>query len=153
MPDPDGPSVTVTVEIDANPDLVYGLITDLPTLASLAEEVVAMQLRKGDDVRKGAVFVGRNENGGRRWTTTCTVTDADPGRVFAFDVRSGIIPISRWQYGIVATEHGCRGYGEHLGPAAQLVPRSCPDGHRRQGSGERKHRAHSTHPAASQGPS
>lgn len=61
MPDPDGPSVTVTVEIDANPDLVYGLITDLPTLASLAEEVVAMQLRKGDDVRKGAVFVGRNE--------------------------------------------------------------------------------------------
>lgn len=45
------------------------------------------------------------------------------------------------------------GYGEHLGPAAQLVPRSCPDGHRRQGSGERKHRAHSTHPAASQGPS
>ncbi|REX86600.1 SRPBCC family protein, partial [Mycobacterium tuberculosis] len=73
-----------------------------------AEEVVAMQLRKGDDVRKGAVFVGRNENGGRRWTTTCTVTDADPGRVFAFDVRSGIIPISRWQYGIVATEHGCR---------------------------------------------
>lgn len=47
MPDPDGPSVTVTVEIDANPDLVYGLITDLPTLASLAEEVVAMQLRKG----------------------------------------------------------------------------------------------------------
>ncbi|AFE13934.1 hypothetical protein MRGA423_17225 [Mycobacterium tuberculosis RGTB423] len=59
--------MTVTVEIDANPDLVYGLITDLPTLASLAEEVVAMQLRKGDDVRKGAVFVGRNENGGRRW--------------------------------------------------------------------------------------
>lgn len=105
MPDPDGPSVTVTVEIDANPDLVYGLITDLPTLASLAEEVVAMQLRKGDDVRKGAVFVGRNENGGRRWTTTCTVTDADPGRVFAFDVRSGIIPISRWQYGTVPPQH------------------------------------------------
>ncbi len=48
-----------------------------------------MQLRKGDDV--AAVFNGRN---GKRWTaltTTCTVTDADPGRVFAFDVRSSAL--------------------------------------------------------------
>ncbi len=73
------PSATATVQIDASPEAVYGLITDLPTLASLAEEAVKMELRKGAAVTEGAVFVGHNENGGKRWTTKCTVTDADPG--------------------------------------------------------------------------
>ncbi|VBA37431.1 hypothetical protein LAUMK191_01911 [Mycobacterium attenuatum] len=101
-------SVSATVQINASPERVYGMITDLPTLASLAEEAVSMQLRKGDAVRKGAVFVGHNENGGRRWHTTCTVTDAEPGRTFAFDVRSAVIPVARWQYDIVASDGGCR---------------------------------------------
>ncbi|GAB7143686.1 SRPBCC family protein [Mycobacterium riyadhense] len=103
-----GPSVTATVQIDASPDFVYGLITDLPTLATLAEEAVAMELRKGDAVAPGAVFVGHNESGKRRWTTRCTVTDAEPGRVFAFDVRHTVVPISRWQYDITAADGGCR---------------------------------------------
>lgn len=102
------PTVTATVAIDASPDVVYGLITDLPTLAALAEEAVGMELRKGDSVSKGAVFVGRNENAGHRWTTKCTVTDAEPGSVFAFDVRHTGIPVSRWQYDIVAADRGCR---------------------------------------------
>jgi hypothetical protein len=107
----DDPCVTATVEIDARPDVVYGLITDLPTLTSLAEEPVAMEWRKGDAVRSGAVFVGRNENGRHRWTTKCTVTDAEPGRVFAFDVRYVVVPIARWQYEILdlgAAGGGCQ---------------------------------------------
>lgn len=100
--------VTAGVRIDARPDTVYRLLTDLPTLASLAEEAVAMEWRKGDAVRPGAVFVGRNENGDRRWSTTCTVTDAEPGRVFAFDVRYAMLPVARWQYDIVSADGGCR---------------------------------------------
>jgi hypothetical protein len=100
--------VTATVQIDARPEVVYELITDLPTLTSLAEETVAMELRKGDAIGKGTVFVGHNENSGRRWTTKCTVTDAEPGRVFAFDVRHTVFPIARWQYDIVACDGGCR---------------------------------------------
>jgi hypothetical protein len=34
------------VSIDASPDNVYALITDLPTLASLAEEAAALQRLK-----------------------------------------------------------------------------------------------------------
>lgn len=90
------PCVTATVQIDARPDVVYRLITDLPTLASLAEETVAMQWRKGDAVRPGAVFIGHNQSGGRRWSTKCTVTDADQGRRFAFDVSHTIVPVARW---------------------------------------------------------
>ncbi|HZC51307.1 MAG TPA: SRPBCC family protein [Mycobacterium sp.] len=105
------PSVSASVRIDARPDVVYGLITDLPTLASLAEEAVAMEWLKGDAVRPGAVFAGHNQNGGKRWTTKCTVTDAEPGRTFAFDVRHTVFPIARWQYDITdlaASDGGCR---------------------------------------------
>ena len=80
-------SAEAEVAIDADADAVYRLITDLPTLASLAEENEAMEWRKGGEATPGAVFKGTNRNGSHRWTTTCTVTDAEPGRVFAFDVR------------------------------------------------------------------
>ena len=105
------PSASASVQIDARPDVVYGLITDLPTLASLAEEAVAMELLKGDAVRPGAVFAGHNRNGGKRWTTKCTVTDAEPGRTFAFEVRHTVFPIARWQYDITdlaGSDGGCR---------------------------------------------
>jgi len=101
------PCVATTVQIDARPDVVYGLITDLPTLSSLAEETVAMEWRRGNAVRRSAVFAGHNESGHRRWTTKCTVTDAEPGRLFAFDVSHTIIPVARWQYDIVAADDGC----------------------------------------------
>lgn len=102
------PSASATVQINASPDTVYGLITDLPTLASLAEEAVAMDFCKGDCVGEGAVFVGRNQNGNKRWVTKCTVTDAERGQVFAFDVRYLVVPVSHWKYDIVATADGCR---------------------------------------------
>lgn len=107
----DDQCVNASVQIDAAPDVVYGLITDLPTLASLAEEAVAMEWRKGEVARPGAVFVGHNENGRRRWSTKCTVTDAERGRVFAFDVRHTVVPIARWQYDILDltdADGGCR---------------------------------------------
>jgi hypothetical protein len=59
------PCAAATVQIDARPGVVYGLITDLPTPATLAEEAVAIQWRKGDAVRQGAVFIGHNTSGSR----------------------------------------------------------------------------------------
>ena len=101
------PPVTATVRIQAAPEAVYALITDLAALADCAEENVGMSWRKGDSARPGAVFVGHNRNGARRWSTACTVTDAEPGRVFAFDVRSAVIPVARWEYRISPTDTGC----------------------------------------------
>jgi uncharacterized protein YndB with AHSA1/START domain len=109
MSEPGPASAQAEVTIDAAADTVYRLITDLPTLASLAEEAGAMQWRKGDAARPGAVFRGHNRNGSRTWSTTCTVTDAEPGRVFAFDVRSAVIPVAHWRYDIASTPDGaCR---------------------------------------------
>lgn len=82
-------SAQAEVTIDAAADTVYRLITDLPTL--------------------GAVFKGHNRNGSRTWSTTCTVTAAELGRTFAFDVRSAVIPVAHWRYDIEATGDGaCR---------------------------------------------
>lgn len=108
MAESDQPAATATVHVNAAPEAVYALVTDLPTLAALAEETVAMRWRKGDAVRPGAVFTGDNQNGSARWSTTCTVTDAERGRTFAFDVRYTVIPIAHWRYDFAAADGGCR---------------------------------------------
>lgn len=100
MTDTGPASAQSDITIAADPARVYDLITDLSTLASLAEETGSMRWRTGDGARKGAVFRGRNRNGIHRWSTTCTVTDAEPGRVFAFDVHYLGLPIARWRYDI-----------------------------------------------------
>ncbi|MBI3214253.1 MAG: SRPBCC family protein [Mycobacterium sp.] len=102
------PAASADITINASPQTVYGLITDLPTLAELAEETTAMTWHKGDSVRPGAVFKGANRNGKKTWTTTCTITAATPGEVFAFDVHSARVPVAHWRYDIVAADGGCR---------------------------------------------
>ena len=58
----------------------------------------------------GATFTGHNRNGRRRWSTHGTVTVADRGREFAFEVRSVLnLPVSRWSYRFEPAGHGvCR---------------------------------------------
>ena len=102
------PSATASVTIAANCADVYALITDLPTMAELAEEAKVLEWKKGATATPGAVFTGRNTNGGKSWTTKCTVTDAEPARVFAFDVKHTIVPVSHWRYDIEPVEGGCR---------------------------------------------
>ena len=101
-------SAEATVTIAADPAAVYALITDLPTLAELAEEANAMTWHKGGSCTPGSVFKGRNSNGGKSWTTTCTVTNAEPGRVFAFDVKLFVVPVAHWRYEIEPVDGGCR---------------------------------------------
>jgi hypothetical protein len=101
-------SVEASVDIAADPAAVYAMITDLPTLATLGEEVDEMEWRKGSAATPGATFKGRNRNGGRKWTTSCTVTDAEQGRAFAFDVKTfGVVPVSHWRYDLTPTDNGC----------------------------------------------
>ena len=150
MTDPDTASAQAEVNIDADPDTVYALITDLPTLATLAEEAAAMDWRKGDAVRPGAVFKGHNRNGIFRWSTTCTVTDAEPGRLFAFDVRylgPADRPLAlrhRREAGRLSRHRG------DVGPPSRLVRQDGVDRHRgpRPHRGER--RAHQGHTAAAE---
>lgn len=108
MTHPGAASAHATVDVGADAQTVYRLITDLPTLAELAEETSAMRWKNSDSARPGAVFVGRNRNGWHRWSTVCTVTAAEAGRVFAFDVQRFGIPVAHWRYDVADTPSGCR---------------------------------------------
>jgi hypothetical protein len=102
------PSAQASVTISASCADVYALITDLATMATLAEETTSMEWHRGNAAQPGAVFKGRNTNGGKSWTTKCTVTHAEPGRTFAFDVKSAIVPVAHWRYDIEPVDGGCR---------------------------------------------
>ncbi|MGU3435079.1 SRPBCC family protein [Actinomycetes bacterium M1A6_2h] len=96
------PLASGSVTVEASPDAVYAALTDLARFSELADETHSMQWTSGESARPGAKFKGRNRNGLHRWSTTCTVTDAFPNKVFAFDVHYGptSIPIAHWRYDI-----------------------------------------------------
>ena len=100
---------SVTIEIAADPDRVYGLITDLDVLGELADEATSMRWTKGaTGAQVGATFRGANRNGWRRWSTACTVAAADPGCCFAFEVTfPPAFRVARWQYDLERTATGC----------------------------------------------
>lgn len=104
------PNASAHTEVAASPEAVYALVSDLPGMAALAPELSAGTWLDGArEAGVGARFRGQNKQGRRSWSTTVTVTDADPGRRFAFEVTSVAgIRVSRWQYDIEPTGTGCR---------------------------------------------
>src|SRR5947209_5696078 len=55
----------------------------------------------------GAKFRGTNRNGFAVWMTSVTITAADPGARFAFDVHALGLPISTWEYTFADAADGC----------------------------------------------
>ncbi|AJT67464.1 hypothetical protein T261_5848 [Streptomyces lydicus] len=103
------PAATGTVTIRATPADAYRVVSDPPVMIRLAEEAHRARWLGGATVAAvGARFRGHNRNGLRRWVTTCRITDADPGRRFAYEVTAALgVPVSRWQYDIAPTAEGC----------------------------------------------
>ncbi|PWW61832.1 SRPBCC family protein [Actinokineospora spheciospongiae] len=101
------PTARACVEVSASAERVYALVSDLPGMASAAEEFTGGTWLDGaSGAAVGARFRGSNRRGWRRWSTTSTVTDAAPNR-FAFEVKSFGLPVSRWQYDIEPGAGGC----------------------------------------------
>ena len=95
------PSASGRIEVKASPEQVYALVSDPGVLAELSDEYTGHRWLGGaSGPAAGVRFRGSNKNGFRRWSTLSTVTDADIGARFAFDVRSFGQPVARWQYDI-----------------------------------------------------
>jgi hypothetical protein len=102
------PSATGQITVNAAPDRVYALISDVATMSAFAEETTRNTLLGGaSSASVGTRFRGSNRRGLRRWSTVATVVAADPGTQFAFDVTSVGVPVARWQYDIAPAEDGC----------------------------------------------
>ncbi|BCO46877.1 SRPBCC family protein [Mycobacterium intracellulare] len=80
-----------TIDMNASPQAVWSLISDVTQIGRFSPETFEAQWLNGAvGPAVGAKFRGhvkRNEKGPTYWTA-CTVTECDPGRVFAFAVRS-----------------------------------------------------------------
>jgi hypothetical protein len=103
------PTATGRIGIDVAPGVVYALVSDPGRLASVAEEYAGHQwVGSASGPAAGAKFRGLNRRGLRRWSTLSTITDAEPGRRFGFEVTSVAgLPVARWQYDFEPAGDGC----------------------------------------------
>lgn len=83
------------IHIDAPPDAVYALVADVTRMGEWSPENTGGEWVDGaTGPVVGAKFKGKNKRKAA-WTTKCTITAADPGREFAFDVGKGD---TKWRY-------------------------------------------------------
>lgn len=86
---------------------VYDLITDITRMGEWSPENQGGDWLDGaDGPAVGARFTGRNQRKAG-WTTTATVTEAEPGQAFGFAIGRVDRPDTRWRYAIVAGAGGC----------------------------------------------
>jgi len=99
----------VTRDIAAPADRVWALVADLPRMGEWSPENSGGTWAKGaSGPALGAVFRGNNKRGLCRWSTTVTVVECEPGKVFGFAVSSGPLAVANWRYEFEATDTGCR---------------------------------------------
>lgn len=100
----------VTLHIDAPPDKVWGLVTDITKMGQYSPEVVEAEWLGGaTGPAVGARYRGhvrRNENFPVLYWTTCEITECVPGKVFEFDVVLGGRPVNKWRYEFKPGETG-----------------------------------------------
>jgi uncharacterized protein YndB with AHSA1/START domain len=92
----------VTLHIDAPPDKVWDLVSDITKMGEYSPEVVEAEwIGDATGPAVGARYRGhvkRNENWPLLYWTTCEITESIPGEVFAFAVVMGDRPINKWRY-------------------------------------------------------
>jgi uncharacterized protein YndB with AHSA1/START domain len=100
-------AVEVTRIIPATPERVYELVSDLPRMGEWSPENTGGKWVKGATrAAVGAKFKGTNAKGIMRWSTIATVTVADPGREFAFDVAAHGLAVAGWGFSLSAVDGG-----------------------------------------------
>jgi uncharacterized protein YndB with AHSA1/START domain len=95
----------------ASPERVWELVSDVTRIGRYSPETFEAEWIDGaTGPAVGAKFRGhvkRNEKGPVYWTT-CTVSDCEPGKTFAFGVgNKPDAPLNVWRYDIVAAGDGC----------------------------------------------
>lgn len=100
--------VSVERTVQGPAEAAYGLVSDVTNMGRWSPETTSCRWIGGAGrAAPGARFRGRNRRGWLRWTTTCTVVEAEPGRRFSFDVRFTVLPMARWTYDFRSTGDTC----------------------------------------------
>ena len=107
-------SVSGSIHIAVDPDTLYDAVSDVRQMGRWSPENKGAEVRGGfQEAYVGMTFVGTNKRGPVRWQTRCTVTAADRGQLFAFDVdRYGVAPllfpvqVASWEYAFASDGDG-----------------------------------------------
>src|SRR4051812_39502274 len=100
---------SVTVHIDAPPEKVFALVSDVTRIGDYSPETFDAEWLDGAvGPATGARFRGhvkRNGRGPTYWTT-CEVVACDAPREFAFRVMTGGRAVNTWRYALEARDGG-----------------------------------------------
>lgn len=102
-------SGSVTVHMQAPPDRVWALVSDVTRIGSFSPETFEAEWLDGaTGPAVGARFRGHVKRNGRGpvYWTTCTVTASEPGKEFAFSVGVKDTVVNTWRYELLAAGGG-----------------------------------------------
>lgn len=101
---------SVTVEMAAPPERVWGLVSDITNTGRFSPETFEAEWLDGATAPAVGVrfrgHVKRNQKGPTYWTT-CRITACEPGRVFEFTVENRGKPVNTWRYEFEPRPEGC----------------------------------------------
>lgn len=87
------------MRVAAAPEDVWALVSDLSRMGEWSPETRTVEWLDGASAPAvGARFRGSNRNGGRAWSTVCTITAYDAPREIAWRVSAYGLRVSRWGY-------------------------------------------------------
>lgn len=78
--------IHVTVTVNATPEQVYAVATDVTRMGEWSPECTGAEWTKGEPATVGARFEGHNRFGDDTWSTENEVVAAEPERRFAWEV-------------------------------------------------------------------
>jgi hypothetical protein len=101
--------IEVSKVVAATPEQVYALVSDLCRMGEWSPENTGGKWVKGaTGAAVGAKFEGTNQLGKKKWKTLSTITAADPGREFAFDVTAAGMKVAGWGFGLEPADGGTK---------------------------------------------
>ena len=96
----------ISTIINASPQDVYGLVSDLERMGEWSTENVGGEWTHGSPGEVGARFLGTNRIKTFEWSVPVEVTVADPGECFEFVAAPDDGPFVRWTFRLAATSVG-----------------------------------------------
>ena len=104
------PGVTVEIDIAAQPERVWELVSDINISARFSKEFQGADWIDSDGPKKGASFQGRNKRTdvNREWETKSWVAECDPPNVFAWNVNDRDEPSAKWRFELEKIPGGTR---------------------------------------------
>lgn len=106
----DGPTAEVEVRVDAPPERVWALLTDIGLPARFSSEFEGAEWVEGvEGPAVGSRFIGRNTHPAiGSWQTTSCIVACDPGRAFGWDVETDAGVAASWRFELEPDGEGTR---------------------------------------------